>query len=217
MVGRSLLHGSRASTRERLFRPSGNGNFTTTLHRTHSMNQCCGSTMELVNGVTAPDNTRALAHAFLALRGRCRHTGSAAARAFAFQGRRFVLVNKATSRTEQAGQYRPTATQGGASVRVSNLPAGGNSRRQHKASSSARGAHPLTQRVRGRMSSVPLRKAMPLMTPAARPCAGTAANRLCDRPCDWPTNGRRQVRMHRLRRAVGRPKFSSGSGWLGSL
>jgi hypothetical protein len=55
----------------------------------------------------------------------------------------------------------------------------------HKAPSSARGAA-LTQ-VRGRMSSVPLRKAMPPMTPAARSCAGTAANRLYDPPCVWLT------------------------------
>jgi hypothetical protein len=54
-----------------------------------------------------------------------------------------------------------------------------------KASSPARGAA-LTQ-VRGRMSSVPLRKAMPPMTPAARSCAGTAANRLYDPPCVWLT------------------------------
>jgi hypothetical protein len=63
--------------------------------------------------------------------------------------------------------------------------AGISSGRHHKAPSSARSAA-LTQ-VRGRMSSEPFTKAMPHMTPAARPCAGTAANRQANRPCDWPT------------------------------
>jgi hypothetical protein len=60
-----------------------------------------------------------------------------AARAFAFLGRCFVVAYKPTRRTEQAGLYRPAIRSTGASVRVSNQPAGGNSRRHHKAPSSS--------------------------------------------------------------------------------
>ena len=84
-----------------------------------------------------------------------------------------------------AHQFRPTTNGRSASFYLAGCWF--ESSRHHKASSPARGADPMTRQVRGRMSSVPLRKAMPPMTPAARPCAGTAANRLYDRPCDWLT------------------------------
>jgi hypothetical protein len=73
------------------------------------------------------------------------YTGSAAARAFAFQGRCLCVANKPTRRTEQAGLYRPATTYGSAPVRVSNQPAGGNSRRHTQAPSSSGRA--LTQQM----------------------------------------------------------------------
>jgi metal-dependent amidase/aminoacylase/carboxypeptidase family protein len=75
----------------------------------------------------------------------------------------------------------------------------------HKAPSQARSADRLTEQVRGRMSSAPFRKAMPHMTPAARPCAGTAANRLIDPSCDWLTIRAPDQRTRHQRRNRGKP------------
>lgn len=76
----------RANTGTGCMGQSGNRYFTKTLHRMHSMNQWCGSTIELVNVRHHCDNHRALAHAIPALNwAKWCLTGNAAARAFAFQ------------------------------------------------------------------------------------------------------------------------------------
>jgi hypothetical protein len=60
------------------------------LHESDSLDQRCSSTISLVNVRRRCDNHRALAHAIPAPQtGKCRRTGNAAARAFAFQGRCF--------------------------------------------------------------------------------------------------------------------------------
>jgi hypothetical protein len=63
------------------------------LHESNSLDQRCSSTISLVNVWDHCDNLRALAHAIPALSwARWSRTGNAAARAFAFQGRCFVVV-----------------------------------------------------------------------------------------------------------------------------
>jgi hypothetical protein len=132
------------------------------------MRQYCGSTIELVNVWDHCDNHRALAHVFPApSRARWSRTGNAAARAFAFQGRCFVVVGRVAlgERSARIAARLQRSSRSEAEGRpLLRVAAGGH----HKASSAVRAQR---HQLMGLYGPHPMNTADPVRLPVLTPHA----------------------------------------------